>query len=762
MLQHMNLMLDMAPTTIVVHTLEGRILYANQAAASIHGYRHKELMALKISDLDDEDSAVLFHERVERLKRNGEVSFEVLHRRKDGTTFPLKIFARTVDWDGAPAILSVGADITYRKQAEKEMRLTLKAVSEGVWKWDFITNELQFSPIYYTMLGYAPDAFPATFENWKRLIHPDDVDAALRVAEAFLNTEPDVYENVFRMRTQSGAYRWIQARGRVVERNASGAALRMIGNHVDITDRRRAEKMLRNVERRNQALLDHSPVCHKIVDLDFNLQYMSANGFKMLKLSADADVYGKPYPFAFFPEAFRNEMTANMNRAKETGGTIIMEALTNDVEGNEVWLDSTLVPVLDDDGNIDYLTVVSADVTQRKTAEKERKRLEGQLRQSQKMEAVGRLAGGVAHDFNNMLSLIIGHAEMALEDLDPTHPVCGDLEEIKSAGERSADLTRQLLAFARKQTVAPRVIDLNETVGGMLKMLRRLMGEDIDLAWRPGENIWPVKMDPSQIDQILANFCVNARDAIADVGKVAIETGNVAFDDVYCADHPGFSPGEYVFLSFSDNGCGMDPAIRDNIFEPFFTTKESGKGTGLGLATVYGIVKQNDGFINVYSESGLGTIFKIYLRRLAAGAESSRDEGKARSANRGHETILLVEDEPAILKMTMMMLESLGYRVMAAETPGEAVRLAREHAGDIHLLVSDVVMPEMNGRGLAKTILGFQPHIKTLYMSGYTSDIIAHHGVLDEGVNFIQKPFSRQGLGARVRAVLDAEKKSAE
>jgi PAS domain S-box-containing protein len=390
----------------------------------------------------------------------------------------------------------------------------------------------------------------------------------------------------------------------------------------------------------------------------------------------------------------------------------------------------------------------------------EHRKIEHQLQQVQKMESVGRLAGGVAHDFNNMLGVILGHAEMAMDQVDPTHPLFSDLEEIRSAAERSAGITRQLLAFARKQTVAPQVIDLNETIEGMLKMLRRLIGEDINLAWLPGAGLWPVKIDPSQIDQILANLCVNARDAITDVGKITVETGNGTFDDEYCTTHVGSVAGEYVWVSVSDNGCGMDKPTLAHIFEPFFTTKGVGAGTGLGLSTVYGAAKQNNGFVNVYSEPGQGTIFTIYLPRYvdAGSTGQTRQEGSAKLVMGGHETILLVEDEPTILKMTSRMLQGLGYIVMAAGTPGEAVRLVGDFTGEIHLLMTDVIMPEMNGRDLAKQLLISQKGMRCLFMSGYTSDIIANRGVLDEGVNFIQKPFSQKDLAVKIHEVLATEK----
>lgn len=387
--------------------------------------------------------------------------------------------------------------------------------------------------------------------------------------------------------------------------------------------------------------------------------------------------------------------------------------------------------------------------------QKAQEKLEAQLHQAQKMESVGRLAGGVAHDFNNMLGVILGYTELAKERVEPNTPLHTDLEKIQGAAQRSADLTRQLLAFARKQTVSPKVIDLNDTIESMLKLLRRLIGEDIDLAWQPGREVWPVKMDPTQVDQILTNLCVNARDAIIDTGKVTIETGTVSFDEEYCAHNAGSVPGEYVLLAVSDDGCGMDEETQVHLFEPFFTTKEVGKGTGLGLATVYGAVKQNNGYINVYSELEQGTTFKIYLPRHLDKTVLLPEREPDKPGERGHETILLVEDEPVILEMSTIMLERLGYTVLAAGTPGEAVRLAQEHPGRIDLLLTDVVMPEMNGRDLAKNLLSIYPDIRRLFMSGYTANVIAHHGVLDQGVHFIHKPFSMKDLGEKLREALE-------
>jgi signal transduction histidine kinase/ActR/RegA family two-component response regulator len=398
---------------------------------------------------------------------------------------------------------------------------------------------------------------------------------------------------------------------------------------------------------------------------------------------------------------------------------------------------------------------VIQDITERMRAEKEKEGLHAQLLQAQKMESVGRLAGGVAHDFNNMLGVILGHTELAMMQVNPEEPINVNLNEIREAANRSADLTRQLLAFARRQTVAPKVLDLNDCVTGILKMLKRLIGEEIDLTWMPGEGLWLTKIDPAQIDQLLANLCVNARDAITGVGKITIETRNTIFDRAYCAVHQGFVCGEYVMLAVSDNGCGMNKDVIDHLFEPFFTTKEVGRGTGLGLATVYGIVKQNDGFINVYSEVGVGTTFKVYLPRFTGETIESTPERTSDTLKGSGETVLLVEDEAMILQVSRAMLEELGYTVLIAGTPSEALSQVKAHGSEIQLLITDVIMPEMNGRELVKLISEIKPGLKYLFTSGYTANVIAHHGVLNEGTHFLQKPFSMKDLSHKVREALE-------
>jgi PAS domain S-box-containing protein len=394
------------------------------------------------------------------------------------------------------------------------------------------------------------------------------------------------------------------------------------------------------------------------------------------------------------------------------------------------------------------------DITERKLAEEERANLQAQLYQSQKMDSVGQLAGGMAHDFNNMLTAILGNVQMAMMHSSPSGPIHSNLSAIEQSVLRSADLIRQLLGFARKQTIAPKVLNLNKTVESMLNMLRRLIGEAINFAWLPDAELRPVRIDPSQIDQLLVNLCVNARDAIPEVGKITIETGNAVFDEAYCAVHQGYIRGEYSMLAVSDNGCGMDKSILDHIFEPFFTTKEMGSGTGLGLATVYGIVRQNKGFINVYSEPDKGSTFKIYLPSYAGHHVEPVVKRVVKTQKGCGETVLLVEDNEVILDMTRQMLEGLNYRVLTASSPSRALQHVKTYGAEIKLVITDVVMPEMNGKELSKQINDISPGLKCLFHSGYTANVIAHQGVLDPGVHFLQKPFSIKALSIKVREAL--------
>jgi PAS domain S-box-containing protein len=509
---------------------------------------------------------------------------------------------------------------------------------------------------------------------------------------------------------------------------------------------------LQESEERLRLLVKNASDGLVIINADGRQRYVSPAAEKITDFTVE-ELEGKSLDTLIHPDDLQRVMAAWQEAVTFPEKTVTVEYRHIHKTREWVFIETTAQSFLSEPAINGGIASVR-DITERKKVEEENKHLQTQLAHAHKMESVGRLAGGVAHDFNNMLGVILGHTEMALDGLDPSHPLFTNLQEINTAARRSADLTRQLLAFARKQIVAPKVLDLNNTVQEMLTMLRRLIGEDINLVWLPDENLQPVKMDPSQIDQILANLCVNARDAITDMGDVIIKTEPAAFDEAYCATHLEYRPGEYVLLEVSDTGCGMDSETLSLLFEPFFTTKEIGKGTGLGLATVYGIVQQNNGFIKVVSAPGQGTTFKIYLPRHTRTTEQMPKNDSERITKQGDETILLVEDELMILNMTATMLKRHGYYVLSAATPGEALRLAGEHAGAIDLLMTDLIMPEMNGRDLAGNILLLSPNLRCLFMSGYTADVIGHHNVLDEAVHFIQKPFTLKDLTVKVREVL--------
>nr|WP_320190308.1 ABC transporter substrate binding protein [uncultured Desulfobacter sp.] len=392
-----------------------------------------------------------------------------------------------------------------------------------------------------------------------------------------------------------------------------------------------------------------------------------------------------------------------------------------------------------------------------KRSQHEREQLQSQLIQAQKMEAIGRLAGGVAHDFNNMLTTILANAEIALLTMPPDAKFTNNIKEIVKASKQSSDLTRQLLGFARKQAIAPKILDLNQVVGDLTKMLRRLIGESIDLEWRPLADLWPVKADTGQITQILTNLCANARDGIQGVGKIIIETANTTLDKNYCITHEAGIPGDYTCICVSDTGCGMTKETMDNIFEPFFTTKTEGKGTGLGLATVYGIVQQNKGAIEVDSELDIGSTFKIYFPRHMPRQAPKREAACEKNKFLGNETILVVEDDPGVLKIALTILKALGYCVLVANNPHEAITVCKDYTSAVDLLLTDVVMPDMSGPELAQALIKTRPDLKVLFMSGYSKDMIRHHGIHDEITQFIGKPFSAQSLSEKIRKIFDGK-----
>jgi PAS domain S-box-containing protein len=524
----------------------------------------------------------------------------------------------------------------------------------------------------------------------------------------------------------------------------------------DITQIRQAEMALRESEERYRELVENANIIIIKFDTSGVLTFVNSYALKFFGYSEN-ELLGHNVVGTIVPKIDTNGQDLGaMIVAICTDTTAFADNINENMtrDGQRVWIHWNNRVVRDADQRIVEIFSFGSDITKRKQAEDEREKLRDQLLQAQKMESVGRLAGGIAHDFNNMLGVIIGHTELALGKLGTETGLRHDLQQILAAAERSADLTRQLLAFARKQPIAPQVLDLNRSIATLLTMLRRLIGEDIELLWQPGEGLWPVLMDPTQLTQILANLSINAKDAIKGGGRIEIATANSTLDAAFCTPHLGCQPGEYVRITVRDNGGGMDQTTRERAFDPFFTTKKQGQGTGLGLAMVSGIITQNNGFIHLESAPGSGTTFDLYLPRCSGTINWGTTIEGATMPDHGSGTILLVEDERVLLEMSTDMLHALGYTVLSAASAEEALRLAREHAGIIDLLITDVIMPGMNGRDLAVQLQTLRPDLRCLFMSGYPADVIAHQGVLDPGVRFLQKPFTRSSLADKVRETL--------
>lgn len=525
----------------------------------------------------------------------------------------------------------------------------------------------------------------------------------------------------------------------------------VMGVGLDVSSLKRAEAALRLSEARLRASLENTPhVAVQWYDAEGRILYWNPASESMYGWRAD-EVIGKTLDCCLYDPRDAAAFLEVLKGISATGTAFgPFETRIRRRDGSTGWVLATTFAMPADDDKRGFVCM-DVDITERKRAEIDRERLQVQLVQSQKMEAVGRLAGGVAHDFNNVLCAILGQAELLIDEYPDNESLQSALQVIRDAALRSANLTRQLLAFASRQTIVPQVLNLNEAVHSILKMLERLIGESIELNWRPGRGLWPVKLDPSQLDQLLTNLCVNARDAIDSVGRIEIETSNVTLTK---SDHSRHPTGEYVVLSVMDNGRGMTSDVLEHVFEPFYTTKVTGKGTGLGLATVYGIVRQNDGFIELQSEPGRGSSFRIYFPRQFAsiGLEPGIDTSTV--TKDCTETVLVVEDEAGPRTIAASMLRKLGYTVLCAALPSVALEIVRQHQGAIQLLLTDVVMPGMNGRDLWQNVRVLQPEIRCLFMSGYSADVLGREGVLSSEIHFIQKPFTLDALARKTREAL--------
>ncbi len=684
---------------------------------------------------------------------------EFRFRHKNGSWIWIRGQGKIVERDknGSPLrMIGTHTDISKRKEAEIKLRnnrenlaATLRSIGDGVISCDKKERVVDINKAAETLTGWTKkEAVGQPLKKVFNIINAKTRKTAENPAAKALSEGVNVdLANHTALTSRDGTeYQIADCCSPIRDKTEKITGAVLVFR--DVTEKYRQREKLRESESRNRALLEALPDLMFVISKDgFFIDYNTNNKNNLL---VSPEKFLSKHVSEVLPPELASLTLEKLHKAFESKQTEIYNYKI-DTSKKTGYFESRLVYI-----NENSALAIIRDITKHKKAEEEKENLQNQLAHAQKMESVGRLAGGVAHDFNNMLGAILGQTELALLKVNPDETLYRQLKSIQKAAERSANLTRQLLAFARKQTICPQVLNLNKTIAGMLDMLQRLIGENIELVWEPAPKLWFVRTDSSQIDQILANLCVNAKDAISDTGKIIIETSNAAFDDSHSGDHINFIKGDFVQISVSDNGCGMDLETKTHLFEPFFTTKDIGKGTGLGLATVHGIVKQNKGFINVYSEKGQGTVFKIYLPRYAKKDEqSSKSSEQNLKTSKGSGTVLLVEDEPMLLEMTMEMIRGLGYTVLTAETPVEATKIAHEHSGRINILLTDVVMPEMNGRALAKNLRSIYPDIHCVFMSGYTANVIAHQGILEENINFLQKPFSLKDLADILKKSMD-------
>jgi two-component system, cell cycle sensor histidine kinase and response regulator CckA len=741
---------DAALDAVIISDEAGIVVEANPAAVELFGVAHDELVGTSTARfLGGIDMSALR----ERFEREGQLRVEVDIVRPDGSHRAVESVARANFVPGRN--LSILRDITDRRVAEAARRQADERFSKAFRSSPAPIAILRASDGRYVDVN---DAFLALADRPREavigrtsfeagILGPGARERILAKVDrngAARNVEVDVLR-------PSGEVRHVLSSTEPMELDGELCQIAVVN---DVTDARRAELARRADAARFRALVEHSTDIFLLVDGEGLIRYVSPAFTRILGYPVEAWIGRSAIDLAG-PEHVEAQH-ARLVDALERPGAVRRGLLTaKHADGRSVHFESTSVTRLDDP-DVGAIVVNLRDVSERERTQAELRKIEEQLRHSQKMEAIGSLAGGVAHDFNNLLSIILGYLSIALEELGPAEHLRPELEEIEGAAKRAAELTRQLLAFSRRQVLEPRSLDLNELIQGLQKLLRRLVGESIEITTQLTSPLGSVMMDPGQFEQAIVNIAANARDAMPTGGQILIETANVELDAAYAAMHEGVAPGPFVLVAVSDTGAGMTAATRARIFEPFFTTKELGKGTGLGLATVFGIVKQHGGHVWVYSEVGHGTTFKLYFPRTDRPPESARFVESAIGARPGgFETILLVEDDDGVRGLVKTILRREGYNVLEASSPGEALITCEQFQAKIHLLLTDVIMPKMSGRVLAERLAVLKPGMRVLYMSGYTDDAIVHHGVLDAGVAFLQKPITPNALSRKVRQVLD-------
>jgi two-component system cell cycle sensor histidine kinase/response regulator CckA len=613
------------------------------------------------------------------------------------------------------------------------------------WSLTFVGAEVE------RLTGYPAEEFLQGSASWQEIVHPDDLPSLKVALRSAVRERRKVLRVEYRIRHRDGGYRWLADRRQLIY-GPDGSFDHVDGLLLDISEPKRVEEELRASNQVLETLIEASPLAIMALDRGGYVTLWNPTSEKMFGWTKE-EAIGRLNPIV--PEEKIAEFRGLREQVLREVGFSGLELQRQKKGGIPIEISLSTAPMRDAQGNITGIMSVIEDITEHKRIEEALRQSEEQFRQAQKMEAVGKLAGGVAHDFNNLLTAIRGYSDMLLLRLDACSPHRKEVEEIHKAGERASALTQQLLAFSRKQVLQPKVLDLNEVVAGMEEMLGRMIGENVDLIAVLRPDLWSVKVDKSQIEQVVMNLVVNARDAIDGRGKITVETGNVYLDDDYVSLHSVVTPGAYVMLAVSDTGNGMDDETKARLFEPFFTTKEKGKGTGLGLSTVYGIIKQSDGYIWVYSEPNQGSVFKIYFPHHESPSAVEDPERSPAVSPRGHETILLVEDEVLVRVLVRDVLTGHGYNVLEAHDGADAMGVAVSHRGPIHMMIADVVMPNMGGPEVAVSLAPLLRDMKVLFMSGYTDETISQRGILRPGTCFLQKPFRLDALLRKVREVLD-------